>query len=167
MNPAHGTGAIRLTAVRKLYGRRDNQVVALEEVTTRFDRGTFTAITGPSGSAKSTLLQCAAGLDQPTSGSVLIEEHELGEMTETESTELRRDRIGFVFPAFNLLPVSTVRQNVTSPLRLAGRTPDRDRVARILDRVGLAQPLTPPRHTRRGSWSKPTRAPTPDGWWRT
>ncbi|WP_020672506.1 ABC transporter ATP-binding protein [Amycolatopsis nigrescens] len=138
-NTGDFTDAIRLTAVRKLYGRRDNQVVALEEVTTRFGRGTFTAIMGPSGSGKSTLLQCAAGLDQPTSGSVLLEEHELGEMNETELTKLRRDRIGFVFQAFNLLPVLTVRQNVTLPLRLAGRTPDRGRVAQVLDQVGLAE----------------------------
>jgi putative ABC transport system ATP-binding protein len=139
MNPGNNTDAIRLTAVRKLYGRRDHQVVALDEVTTRFGRGTFTAIMGPSGSGKSTLLQCAAGLDQPTSGSVLLEEHELSELTETELTKLRRDRIGFVFQSFNLLPVLTVRQNVTLPLRLAGRKPDRGRVARILDQVGLAQ----------------------------
>ncbi|MGK3209198.1 ABC transporter ATP-binding protein [Amycolatopsis sp. MEPSY49] len=139
MNTGESSDAIRLTAVRKLYGRRDNQVVALEEVTTRFGRGTFTAIMGPSGSGKSTLLQCAAGLDQPTSGSVLLEEHELSELSETELTKLRRDRIGFVFQSFNLLPVLTVRQNVTLPLRLAGRKPDRDRVARILDQVGLAQ----------------------------
>jgi putative ABC transport system ATP-binding protein len=132
------TDAIRLTAVRKLYGRRDNQVVALDGVTTRFGRGTFTAIMGPSGSGKSTLLQCAAGLDQPTSGSVLIEEHELSEMNETELTKLRRDRIGFVFQGFNLLPVLTVRQNVTLPLRLAGRKPARGRVSNILEQVGLA-----------------------------
>ncbi|CAM3338323.1 ABC transporter ATP-binding protein [Kibdelosporangium persicum] len=133
------TDAVRLTAVRKLYGRRDNQVVALDDVTTRFGRGTFTAIMGPSGSGKSTLLQCAAGLDQPTSGSVLLEDHELSEMNETELTKLRRDRIGFVFQAFNLLPVLTVRQNVTLPLRLAGREPARGQVSHVLDQVGLAQ----------------------------
>ncbi|WP_199442970.1 ABC transporter ATP-binding protein [Umezawaea beigongshangensis] len=139
MNPGDSTDAIRLTAVRKLHGRRDNRVVALEEVTTRFGRGAFTAIVGPSSSGKSTSSQCAAGLDQPTSGAVLLEEHELSDMTETELTELRRDRIGFVLQAFNLLPVLTVRQNVTLPLRLAGRKPDRDRVARILDQIDLAQ----------------------------
>jgi putative ABC transport system ATP-binding protein len=138
-NTGNRTDAVRLTAVRKVYGRRDNQVVALDDVTTRFGRGTFTAIMGPSGSGKSTLLQCAAGLDQPTSGSVLLEEHELSEMNETELTKLRRDRIGFVFQAFNLLPVLTVRQNVTLPLRLAGRKPDRGRVSNVLDQVGLGQ----------------------------
>ncbi|WP_370461538.1 ABC transporter ATP-binding protein [Micromonospora sp. Llam0] len=137
-NTGDTTDAVRLTVVRKVYGRRDNQVVALDGVTTRFVRGTFTAIMGPSGSGKSTLLQCAAGLDQPTSGSVLIEEHELSEMNESELTKLRRDRIGFVFQAFNLLPVLTVRQNVTLPLRLAGRKPARGRVSNILEQVGLA-----------------------------
>jgi putative ABC transport system ATP-binding protein len=131
--------AVRLTDVRKVYGRRESQVVALDGVTTQFGRGTFTAIMGPSGSGKSTLLQCAAGLDQPTSGSVLLEEHELSTMNETELTRLRRDRIGFVFQSFNLLPVLTVRQNVTLPLRLAGRRPSRSRVSTVLDQVGLGR----------------------------
>lgn len=131
------TDAVRLTDVRKVYGRRDNEVVALDHVTTQFGRGTFTAIMGPSGSGKSTLLQCAAGLDQPTSGSVLLDAHELSEMNETDLTRLRRDRIGFVFQAFNLLPVLTVRQNVTLPLRLAGHRPARGRVSTVLDQVGL------------------------------
>ncbi|NEE03327.1 ABC transporter ATP-binding protein [Phytoactinopolyspora halotolerans] len=131
--------AVQLRAVHKVYGKRDNQVVALDGVTTRFGRGTFTAIMGPSGSGKSTLLQCAAGLDQPTSGSVLLEDHELSEMNETELTKLRRDRIGFIFQAFNLLPVLTVRQNVTLPLRLAGRKPAKGRVTEVLEQVGLAE----------------------------
>jgi putative ABC transport system ATP-binding protein len=131
--------AVGLTDVRKVYGKRDNQVVALDGVTTEFGRGTFTAIMGPSGSGKSTLMQCAAGLDQPTSGSVLLEGQEISEMNETELTMLRRDRIGFVFQSFNLLPVLTVRQNVTLPLRLAGRRPARGTVSTVLDRVGLAQ----------------------------
>ncbi|RIQ21373.1 ABC transporter ATP-binding protein [Jiangella rhizosphaerae] len=133
------TDAVRLTDLHKVYGKRDNQVVALDGVTTRFGRGTFTAIMGPSGSGKSTLLQCAAGLDQPTSGSVLLEDHELSELNETELTKLRRDRIGFVFQSFNLLPVLTVRQNVTLPLRLAGRKPARSRVTSVLEQVGLAE----------------------------
>lgn len=136
------TDAVQLTAVRKVYGKRDNQVVALDDVTTRFGRGTFTAIMGPSGSGKSTLLQSAAGLDQPTSGSVLLEGHELSEMNETELTELRRDRIGFVFQAFNLLPVLTVQQNVTLPLRLAGRRPARGKVKSVLEQVGLGERTT-------------------------
>ncbi|MFD0746387.1 ABC transporter ATP-binding protein [Phytohabitans flavus] len=133
------TDAVRMTEVRKVYGKRDNQVVALNGVTTRFGRGTFTAIMGPSGSGKSTLLQCAAGLDRPTSGSVLLEDHELSDMNETRLTMLRRDRIGFIFQAFNLLPVLTVRQNVTLPLRLAGRKPARGRVKSVLEQVGLGE----------------------------
>jgi putative ABC transport system ATP-binding protein len=133
------TDAVRLTAVRKVYGKRDNAVVALDGVSTRFGRATFTAIMGPSGSGKSTLLQCAAGLDQPTSGSVLLEGHELSEMSETQLTKLRRERIGFVFQAFNLLPVLTVRQNVTLPLRLAGRKPSKARVTEVLEQVGLRE----------------------------
>ncbi|SDE21162.1 ABC transporter ATP-binding protein [Auraticoccus monumenti] len=133
------TDAVRLTDVSKVYGRRANQVVALEEVTTAFGRGTFTAIMGPSGSGKSTLLQCAAGLDQPTSGSVLLDGHEISTMDETELTMLRRERIGFVFQSFNLLPVLTVRQNVTLPLRLGGRKPARGRVSQVLEQVGLGQ----------------------------
>lgn len=135
---ANTTTAVRLTAVRKVYGKRDNQVVALDAVTTQFERGTFTAIMGPSGSGKSTLLQCAAGLDQPTSGSVLLEGHELSEMDETELTVLRRERIGLVFQAFNLLPVLTVRQNVTLPLQLSGRSVRQGRVTEVLEQVGLA-----------------------------
>jgi putative ABC transport system ATP-binding protein len=138
-NTSDAVDAVRLTAVRKVYGKRDNEVVALDEVTTRFRKGSFTAIMGPSGSGKSTLLQCAAGLDQPTSGSVILDGHELSEMNETELTELRRERIGFVFQSFNLLPVLTVRQNVTLPLRLAGRRPQPKRVAAVLEQVGLAQ----------------------------
>ncbi|NED96047.1 ABC transporter ATP-binding protein [Phytoactinopolyspora alkaliphila] len=133
------TDAVRLTAVRKVYGKRDNTVVALDGVSTRFGRGTFTAIMGPSGSGKSTLLQCAAGLDHPTSGSVLLEDHELSDMNETQLTKLRRERIGFVFQAFNLLPVLTVRQNVTLPLRLAGRKPAKGRVTDVLEQVGLSE----------------------------
>ena len=131
--------AVRLTDVHKVYGRSENQVVALDGVTTQFARGSFTAIMGPSGSGKSTLLQCAAGLDQPTTGSVLLDGYELSEMDETELTMLRRDRIGFVFQAFNLLPVLTVRQNVTLPLRLAGRKPSRGRVKEVLEQVGLGE----------------------------
>jgi putative ABC transport system ATP-binding protein len=133
------TEAVRLTDVHKMYGRSGNQVSALDGVTTQFDRGSFTAIMGPSGSGKSTLLQCAAGLDQPTSGSVLLDGYELSELDETELTMLRRDRIGFVFQAFNLLPVLTVRQNVALPLRLAGRRPAGARVNEVLKQVGLAE----------------------------
>jgi putative ABC transport system ATP-binding protein len=125
---------LRLTDVRKTYG---NHVHALAGVTLSFPRGTFTAVMGPSGSGKSTFLHCAAGLDRPTSGSVLLDGHELTGMKERALTELRRDWIGFVFQAFNLVPTLTVTQNVTLPLRLAGRRPNRRAVDDVIDRLGL------------------------------
>jgi putative ABC transport system ATP-binding protein len=93
---------------------------------------------GPSGSGKSTLLQLAAGLDRPTSGSVVLDGEDLGRLGEVALTRLRRERIGFVFQAFNLLPALTVGQNVALPLRLAGRRPKRAQVQSVLERVGLA-----------------------------
>ena len=130
---------VRLTDVRKVYGRRDNAVAALDGVGTGFHRGTFTAVMGPSGSGKSTLLQCAAGLDRTTSGSVHLDGQDLGDLNEKQLTMLRRERIGFVFQAFNLLPALTAEQNVALPLELAGRRPGPGRVAEILERVGLAE----------------------------
>ncbi|HET6858854.1 MAG TPA: ABC transporter ATP-binding protein [Streptomyces sp.] len=125
--------AVRLTALRKTY----REVSALDGVDIDFHSGTFTAVMGPSGSGKSTLLQCAAGLDRPTSGSVTVGGTELGGLSERRLTLLRRDRIGFVFQAFNLLPSLTAAQNVSLPLRLAGRRPSRAEVAAALGRVGL------------------------------
>jgi len=129
--------AARLESVRKVYGRRGNTVVALGGVTLGFERATFTAIMGPSGSGKSTLLNVAAGLDRPTSGSVVLDGTDVSALSETELTRLRRERIGFVFQAFNLLPALTVEQNITLPLRMAGRTADRAQVAEVIDRIGL------------------------------
>ncbi|PKV93189.1 putative ABC transport system ATP-binding protein [Amycolatopsis echigonensis] len=126
--------AVRLESVRKDYGR----VTALDGVSLSFPRGGFTAVMGPSGSGKSTFLHCAAGLDRPTSGSVRLDGQELGNLSETQLTKLRRDKVGFVFQAFNLLPALTVEQNVVLPLRLAGRRADRRRVADLLGHVGLS-----------------------------
>ncbi|HZD02819.1 MAG TPA: ABC transporter ATP-binding protein [Actinomycetes bacterium] len=139
-NPdAGGCGdAVRLVSVRKVYGDASNGVVALVGVTIGSRQGSFTAVMGPSGSGKSTLLQTAAGLVRPTSGSVVVEGRELTGLSETALAKLRRERIGFVFQAFNLLPALTVEQNVTLPLRLAGRRPSRARVAQVIGRVGLA-----------------------------
>ena len=125
---------LSLTDVRKVYGRR---VHALNGVTLGFQRGTFTAVMGPSGSGKSTFLHCAAGLDRPTSGSVVLDGQEITGMRERALTVLRRERIGFVFQAFNLVPTLTVLQNVTLPLRLAGRRPDKRAVHQVLERLGL------------------------------
>src|SRR3954468_4242506 len=116
--------ALRLVSVSKVYGEQ-RPVVALRDVSLALAPGSFTAIMGPSGSGKSTLLQCAAGLDRPTSGRVVVGGTDLTGMDETALTLLRRDRIGFVFQSFNLLPSLTAAQNVELPLRLAGRRPDR------------------------------------------
>ncbi|MEU9361634.1 ABC transporter ATP-binding protein [Streptomyces sp. NPDC048301] len=129
---------VRLTGVSRTYGTDRTLVRALDDVTIGFRRGTFTAVMGPSGSGKTTLLQCAAGLDRPTAGSVRIDGQELTELGEKELTMLRRDRIGFIFQAFNLLPALTVADNVALPLRLAGRKPERGAVHQALERVGLA-----------------------------
>ncbi|SNT61926.1 putative ABC transport system ATP-binding protein [Actinomadura meyerae] len=130
--------AVVMDAVSRVYGKGAGAVAALRQVSVSLPKGGFTAVMGPSGSGKSTFLQCAAGLDRPTAGSVRLGGTELTGMNETELTILRRERVGFVFQAFNLLPSLTVEQNVTLPLRLAGRRADRARLAEILERVGLA-----------------------------
>ncbi|MGW1497765.1 ABC transporter ATP-binding protein [Streptomyces mirabilis] len=129
--------AIRLHSVSRRYGAGDGVVTALDEVSLALPGGSFTAVMGPSGSGKSTLLQCAAGLDRPTSGSVTVGGTDLTKLSETKLTLLRRERIGFVFQAFNLLPSLTAEQNVALPLRLAGRRPARARVREVLEQVGL------------------------------
>ncbi len=135
------TDALRLVSVRKVYGTAGNQVVALEGVTLGLAPGSFTAIMGPSGSGKSTLLHVAAGLDQPTDGQVFVDGEELTGETETELTKLHGRRIGFVFEQFNLLPTLTALQNVTLPLRLAGRKVDRRLCRSVLEQVGLGDRL--------------------------
>lgn len=130
--------AIQLRSVSRRYGSGEGAVNALDRVSLTFPAGTFTAVMGPSGSGKSTLLQCAAGLDRPTSGSVTVGGTELTQLSETRLTLLRRERIGFVFQAFNLLPSLTAEQNVALPLRLAGRRPSRARLREVLAQVGLA-----------------------------
>ncbi|MFG3344309.1 ABC transporter ATP-binding protein [Streptomyces sp. NPDC048018] len=129
--------AVRLRTVTRRYDSGGTSVTALDEVSLAFPRGTFTAVMGPSGSGKSTLLQCAAGLDRPTSGSVTVGDTELTGLSETKLTLLRRERIGFVFQAFNLLPSLTAEQNVALPLRLAGRRPKKAQVREVLEQVGL------------------------------
>ncbi|HZF87919.1 ABC transporter ATP-binding protein [Streptomyces sp.] len=131
--------AVRLHAVTRRHGTGDHAVTALDDVSLAFPEGTFTAVMGPSGSGKSTLLQCAAGLDRPTSGSVRLGGTELTSLSERRLTLLRRERIGFVFQAYNLLPSLTAEQNVALPLRLAGRRVPRARVREALDRVGLGE----------------------------
>ncbi|MFH9610904.1 ABC transporter ATP-binding protein [Streptomyces sp. NPDC017448] len=137
--PAPTTGsAVRLTQVTKRYGHGESAAVALHDVSIGIPTGTFSAVMGPSGSGKSTFLQCAAGLDRPTSGIVQLNGQDLAELDETRLTEYRRTRIGFVFQAFNLLPALTVEQNITLPLRLAGTAADSASVQSITKGVGLS-----------------------------
>lgn len=127
--------AIALERLTKTY---PGDVKALDEVSLTVRPGTFLAVMGPSGSGKSTLMHCAAGLDSPTSGSVRIDGHEIAGLNETRRTELRRERVGFVFQAYNLIPSLTIEDNITLPLRLADRAPDREWIAALVERVGLA-----------------------------
>ncbi|KQX45611.1 MULTISPECIES: ABC transporter ATP-binding protein [unclassified Streptomyces] len=133
-SPSAGTTAVRLRGLT----RHHREVRALDGVDLDFATGTFTAVMGPSGSGKSTLLQCAAGLDRPTAGRVEVDGVALEGLSERRLALLRRDRIGFVFQSFNLLPALTAAQNVALPLRLAGRRPSRTEVREALARVGLA-----------------------------
>jgi putative ABC transport system ATP-binding protein len=127
----------RVRQVAKHYGSGDATVHALRGVDLEVRRGEFVAIMGPSGSGKSTLMHLLAGLDSPTSGEVWLGDREIGALDDTALTLLRRERVGFVFQAFNLLPALTVEQNVVLPLQLAGKRPDKRLVTRILTHVGL------------------------------
>jgi putative ABC transport system ATP-binding protein len=135
---APGGQAVALRRVTRVYRSGGGVVTALDQVTLGFEAGTFTAVMGPSGSGKSTLLQCAAGLDRPTSGEVWLAGQELSGLSETSLTVLRRNRIGFVFQSYNLLPSLTAELNVALPLRLAGRRPSRPEIRQVLGSVGLA-----------------------------
>ncbi|MEV4015114.1 ABC transporter ATP-binding protein [Nonomuraea angiospora] len=131
--------AVHMQAVRKTYGSGPGAVTALADLTAEFPVGSFTAVMGPSGSGKSTLLQCAAGLDRPDSGQVLLTGVDLATLDEHRLTVLRRDRIGFVFQAFNLISALTAAQNVRLPLLLGGRRPSDEEVGWALAAVGLAE----------------------------
>ena len=130
--------AVRVESLHKTY---DDTVTALAGVTAGFRNGTFTAVMGPSGSGKSTLLQCAAGLDRPTGGRVFIGGTEVTAANDTQMTKFRRQRVGFIFQDYNLLPSLTVEQNVVLPLRLAGRKVDRRRCREVLGHLGLGDRL--------------------------
>jgi putative ABC transport system ATP-binding protein len=133
--------AVSLRDVRKVHGRGDGAVVALDGVTVGLASGSFTAIMGPSGSGKSTFLNVAAGLDRPTSGTVTLGDSDLARLSERKLTILRRERIGFVFQAFNLLPSLSVAQNIALPLRLDGRRARGSMVREVAARVGLDKRL--------------------------
>ena len=134
--------AVLVESMTKTYSIGPSTITALDHVSLSFPVGSFTAVMGPSGSGKSTLLQCAAGLDRPNSGRVSIGEVELSGLGETALTRLRRDRVGFVFQSFNLMPSLTAAQNVELPLRLAGRKVDQQAILAALATVGLADRAT-------------------------
>ena len=121
----------------KRYGEGDAAVNALRGVSLEIEPASFTAIMGPSGSGKSTLMHLLAGLDKPTSGSVTIDGVDLGSLDDRKLTELRRDKVGFIFQSFNLLPVLTAEENIVLPLSIAGEKPDKDEFEELLGRVGL------------------------------
>src|SRR4051794_7797508 len=133
--------AVALSDVRKVHGKGDGAVVALDRISIGLASGSFTAIMGPSGSGKSTFLNVAAGLDRPTSGTVSLGDTDLSGLSERQLTILRRERIGFIFQAFNLMPSLTVTQNIGLPLRLDGRRARRSQVREVAARVGLDQRL--------------------------
>lgn len=137
-----GTTAASARTLTKVYGEGEAQVVALDGVDIDIERGRFTAIMGPSGSGKSTLMHCLAGLDSVTSGNVLIGDTDLTALKDKALTQLRRDKIGFVFQSFNLIPTLTAAENITLPMDIAGTKPDKQWVDLIIDTVGLRSRLT-------------------------
>ncbi|MDI3418032.1 ABC transporter ATP-binding protein [Streptomyces luteolus] len=130
--------AARATGLSKVYGTGETRVVALDQVSVEFGRGRFTAIMGPSGSGKSTLMHCMAGLDSFSAGSAMIGDTELSGLDDRRLTRLRRDKVGFVFQAFNLLPTLTAYENITLPMAIAGRRPDHAWVDGVVRTVGLS-----------------------------
>jgi len=133
--------AVRARHASKIYGGGDTAVAALDDLSLDLPRGEFTAIMGPSGSGKSTLMHCLAGLDTLSSGQVLIGDTDLASLSDRERTILRRDRLGFVFQAFNLLPTLTAEENITLPADLAGRTPDRAWFDTVVAKLDLGSRL--------------------------
>ena len=136
-----GPAAARAVDVVKLYGSGDTAVRALDGLSVVLLRGEFTAIMGPSGSGKSTLMHCVAGLDTLSSGQVFIGDTDLSGLSEKDLTKLRRDQIGFIFQAFNLVPTLTAAENITLPMDLAGRKFDRPWFDSVIETVGLANRL--------------------------
>jgi putative ABC transport system ATP-binding protein len=134
--------AARTSALRKVYGEGEASVAALDGITVDFYAGEFTAVMGPSGSGKSTLMHCMAALDKPTSGKVYLGDTELGSLKDKTLTLLRRDKIGFVFQAYNLVPTLTARENIELPLSIAGRKPDPQWFDTVIDTVDLGDRLT-------------------------
>ena len=136
------TAVARAVQATKVYGRGDTEVRALDGVSVDFPTGRYTAIMGPSGSGKSTLMHCVAGLDSVTSGQVFIDGIELGSLSDKELTRLRRERIGFVFQAFNLIPTLNAIENITLPIDLANGKADQAWVDGVVQTVGLGDRLS-------------------------
>ena len=137
-----GVAAARVVDAVKVYGEGDAAVRALDGISAEFPRGRYTAIMGPSGSGKSTLLHCLAGLDRLTSGQAYLGDVELGGLSEKHLTLLRRQKVGFIFQAYNLVPTLTARENITLPLDIAGEKPDRGWVDTVVGTVGLTDRLS-------------------------
>ncbi|ALT34059.1 ABC transporter ATP-binding protein [Cutibacterium acnes] len=125
----------------KIFGEGETRVTALNSISVRFTRGTFTAIMGPSGSGKSTLMHCLAGLDRITSGQVFLAGMEISNLPDAKLTTLRRDNVGFIFQSFNLLPMLTAEENILLPLDLAGRKPDRALWDQLITGLGISDRL--------------------------
>ncbi|RIJ77896.1 ABC transporter ATP-binding protein [Nakamurella silvestris] len=140
--PAASRPAARAVGLVKTYGSGGTAVRAVDGITVEFGTGTFTAIMGPSGSGKSTLMHCLAGLDSLTAGSAYIGDVEINTLNDNQLTRLRRDRVGFIFQSFNLLPTLTAEQNILLPLDLAGRKPDRTRYDALITSLGLQDRLS-------------------------
>ena len=138
---ASASSIVRLQGVSKIYGSGDAQVRALDDVSVGFGAGEFTAIMGPSGSGKSTMMHILAGLDAPTSGRVFVEDTDITALKDTALTKLRRDRIGFVFQSFNLVPTLDARANILLPMRLAGKAPEKEWFDLIVNSLGIANRL--------------------------
>jgi len=134
--------AARTEDAVKIYGKGQTEVRALDGVTIEFAAGRYTAVMGPSGSGKSTLLHCLAGLDTPTEGHVFIGDVDITTLSERQLTQLRRDKIGFVFQAYNLIPTLTAQENITLPLDIAGRDVDRAWFDEVVDTTGLRDRLS-------------------------
>ncbi len=137
--PTHTAGhlAARAQGAVKIFGSGETEVRALDGVDVDFARGSFTSVMGPSGSGKSTLMHCMAGLETLTAGSTYIGDVDLRTLSEKQLTLLRRDKIGFIFQAFNLVPTLNAKENMTLPMNLAGRTPDADWFGQVVEAVGL------------------------------
>ena len=133
--------AARAVEATKIFGSGDTAVTAIDRISVEFQRERYTAIMGPSGSGKSTLMHCMAGLDHLTSGHVFIGEEDLGDLTDRELTKVRRDRVGFIFQAFNLVPTLTALENITLPNDIAGRDPDQAWLDSVIENLGLGDRL--------------------------